>query len=385
MSTSPVDWARAEQVAKLIATRHATPPAELSGWDPPIEQIEQQIEDVTGLRSAAGTATAELIDRPAWIHANIVSFRTLLEPVLDRLNARRPTGSGAGAATALTRQLTAAELGTLLGWMSTRVLGQYDVLVGRDAGGDQADATGTVDGIGAGGGTVVADSTGAGGGIGTGDGAVYLVAANLAGAELKYGFDPVAFRTWVLVHELTHRAQFTGVPWMRGYFTGLVDQALKAVNPDPQALLSALKDALRNRAEARQQVRDSGIAGLIAGPEQRQVIARIGGLMSLLEGHGDVTMTRAAGALVPNADRFARVLAERRRRANPLSRLILRLTGMEGKLNQYAAGERFIDAVEAVGGPRVIDTCWTSPEHLPSLDEIRAPELWLRRMGQLVA
>jgi coenzyme F420 biosynthesis associated uncharacterized protein len=380
---SPVDWARAEQVARLIATRHATPPSHLAGWNPPIELIEQQIEDVTGLRSAAGTATAELIDRPTWIHANIVSFKTLLEPVLDRLSELRPTGSGAGAATALTRQLTAVELGTLLGWMSTRVLGQYDVLVGRDTVDVSVGAIGTADpsalAIGTG---HAIDTAGA---IGTGDGAVYLVAGNLASAEVKYGFDPVAFRTWVLVHELTHRAQFTGVPWMRGYFTGLVDQALKAVNPDPQALLNALKDALRNRAEARQQVRDSGIAGLIAGPEQRRVIARIGGLMSLLEGHGDVTMTRAAGDLVPNADRFARVLAERRRRSNPLSRLILRLTGMEGKLNQYAAGERFIGEVEAVGGPRVIDTCWTSPEHLPSLDEIRSPELWLRRMGQLVA
>lgn len=359
---SPVDWGRAEQVAGLIAARRPAPSGGLAGWDPPMELIEQQIEDVTGLRSAAGTATAELIDRPTWIHANIQSFKSLLEPVLDKLNERRPSGGTANALSSVSRQITGAQLGTLLGWMSTRVLGQYDVLVGRDGPADAGSEA-----------------------IRKSDGAVYLVAPNLASIEDKFGFDPVTFRTWVLVHELTHRAQFTGVPWMRGYFTDMVDEALRAVDPDPQALLAALKDAMRNRVEARQHVRDSGVAGLIASPEQRQVIARIGGLMSLLEGHGDVTMTRAAGELVPDAARFARVLAERRRRGNPMSRLVLRLTGMEGKLNQYAAGERFIQALEAVGGPRAVDTCWTSPDHLPSLDEIRTPALWLQRMGQRVA
>ncbi|MEO5901004.1 MAG: zinc-dependent metalloprotease [Ilumatobacteraceae bacterium] len=351
-AASPVDWERAEQVATLIASRRPAPLGDVAGWDPPMELIEQQIEDVTGLRSAAGTATAQLIDRPTWIHANIESFRALLQPVFEKLEAKRPTGGTANAMNSVSRQIAGAQLGTLLGWMSTRVLGQYDLLVGRD---------------------------------GKGDGAVYLVAANLATVEDKFGFDPTSFRTWVLVHELTHRAQFTGVPWMRGYFTGMVDAAINAVDPDPQVILAALKDALHNRAEARQQVRDSGVAGLIASPEQREVIARIGGLMSLLEGHGDVTMTRAAGELVPDAERFARVLSERRRRGNPLSRLVLRLTGMEGKLNQYAAGERFIAAVEAVGGPRMIDICWESQEQLPSLDEIRTPELWLQRVGERVA
>jgi coenzyme F420 biosynthesis associated uncharacterized protein len=218
-----------------------------------------------------------------------------------------------------------------------------------------------------------------------GDGAVYLVGPNLATLEQRFGFDPIEFRTWVLVHELTHRAQFTGVPWMRAYFTGLVDELLGAVDPRPEVLFGALRDALKRPDEARQQLRETGLAGLIAGPEQRAVIGRIGGLMSLLEGHGDVTMTRAAGDLVPEAARYARVLAARRAKGNPLTRLLMRLTGLEGKLNQYAAGKRFIPAVEAAGGPRAIDACWTSPAMLPSIDEIRDPQQWLCRMARRAA
>ncbi len=106
--------------------------------------------------------------------------------------------------------------------------------------------------------------------------------------------------------------------------------------------------------------------------------------MSLLEGHGDVTMSRAVGDLVPSAGRFSAVLQARRRRSNPLTRLVLRLTGIEGKLNQYAAGERFIAAIEAEGGPRAVDVCWRDPANLPSLDEIRNPQKWLDRVGALV-
>ena len=349
-----VDWARAEQVAIKVAGRSRAPDAHVEGWDPPIGLIEQRIEEVTGLRSAAGTASADLIDRPTWIRANITSFRQLLDPVLSKLATPRPTsGFAAGALNSWSQQIAGAEVGMMLGWIGGRVLGQYDLLVRGDA----ADA----------------------------DGAVYLVGPNLATLEQRFGFDPIEFRTWVLVHELTHRAQFTAVPWMGAYFTGLVDELLGALDPRPEVLLGALRDAFTRPDEARQHLRETGLAGLIAGPEQRAVIGRIGGLMSLLEGHGDVTMTRAAGDLVPDGERYARVLAARRAEGNPLNRLLMRLTGMEGKLNQYAAGERFIAAVEAVGGPRAIDVCWTSPAMLPSIDEIRDPQQWLRRIGRHAA
>jgi coenzyme F420 biosynthesis associated uncharacterized protein len=349
-------WARAEQVAIMVAGRSRAPDPHVEGWDPPIGLIEQQIEDVTGLRSAAGTASAALIDRPTWIRANITSFRQLLDPVLSKLVTQRPTSRfAAGALNSWSQQMAGVQLGTMLGWMGGRVLGQYDLLMRGDA----ADAGG--------------------------DGAVYLVGPNLATLEQRSGFDPIEFRTWVLVHELTHRAQFTGVPWMRAHFTGLVDDLLGAVDPRPEVLLGALRDALKRPDHARQQLRETGIAGLIASPEQRALIGRIGGLMSLLEGHGDVTMTRAAGDLVPDAERYARTLAARRADHNPLNRLLMRLTGMEGKLNQYAAGERFIAAVEAARGPRAIDVCWTSPTMLPSIDEIRDPQQWLRRIDRHAA
>jgi coenzyme F420 biosynthesis associated uncharacterized protein len=346
---SPIDWRRAEQIATRIAGRHAGHEnAAALDVSYMIPRLEDQIETTTGLRSLSGPASVEVIDRPAWIRANISSFQHLLEPLIEQWSAKIPT---TGIAATVSGQIAGAELGALLGWMSSRVLGQYDLLVGRD---DLDDA-------------------------------VYMVGPNLAGLEKRFGFDPVEFRTWVLLHELTHRAQFTGVPWMRAHFTDLVNTSVRFANPDPRRIADAIREALTDRDRARQQVRDTGVFGLIATPEQLEVIQQIAGLMSLLEGHGDVTMSRAVGDLVPSASRFAAVLQARRRRSNPLSRLMLRLTGIEGKLNQYAAGERFIAVVEAQGGNRAIDVCWRAPANLPSLEEIRTPQLWLDRVGALVA
>ena len=343
---SPIDWRRAEQIATGIAGRHPDVVGDaVVDFGHMIAQLEDQIEETTGLRSLAGPAVVQVIDRPDWIRANIASFQHLLAPVLDEWSAKMPSNR---LAANISSQLVGAELGAVLGWMSTRVLGQYDLLVGRD------------------------------------DDAVYMVGPNLAALEKRFGFDPHEFRTWVLLHELTHRAQFTGVPWMKGHFTDLVDVSVRMANPDPHRIAEAIREAFTDRDRARQQVRDSGVFGLIASAEQRAVIQQIAGLMSLLEGHGDVTMSRAAGDLVPSAGRFSAVLQARRRRSNPLTRLILRLTGIEGKLNQYAAGERFIAAIEAEGGPRAVDVCWRAAENLPSMEEIRNPRQWLERMGTLV-
>jgi coenzyme F420 biosynthesis associated uncharacterized protein len=340
---SPVDWDRARRVAEHVARRRH-PYVAATVLDPAIDTdpLEARIAAVTGLRAPTPVDDLRWVDRADWVRANISSFRHLLRPLLDRWPAERHRFGG------ITGTIAGTEVGLLLGWMSTRVLGQYDLLLGE--------------------------------GDGAAPGAVYLVEPNLAAVERRYGFDPRQFRTWVLLHELTHRAQFNGVPWMRDHFRSLVDEALGAVDPSPQAFVRAAKEAFTDRAEAQRRIRDNGLAGLVATPRQREVFARIAGLMSLLEGHGDVTMTRAAGTLVPDAEHFASVLAERRRQASPLAKLLQQLLGLEAKLDQYRAGERFIAEIEAEAGPDAVAACWEGPEHLPSLEEIREPQRWLSRL-----
>jgi coenzyme F420 biosynthesis associated uncharacterized protein len=348
--SAAVDWNRAEQIALRIAARQSVSAPGIITAQEFVERAsiaEERVEATTGLRSRLGAATVQVIDRPDWIRANITSFRNLLEPVMARWTdtSSASTTSVARRAVSVTRQIAAAEMGVMLGWMSGKVLGQYDLLVGD------------VD-----------------------DDAVYLVGPNLLSLEHRFGFAPGDFRMWVTLHELTHRAQFTGVPWMRQHFLDLVHRTLELADPDPAKFLSAARDAMRDRDAARQRLRDGGLAAVVATPEQQLAFGQIAGLMSLLEGHGDVVMDRAGADLISGSERFGRVLRERRKRLNPIGRMVQRLVGLEGKLNQYAAGERFIAEIEAVAGTNVVNRCWERVENLPNLEEIRAPQLWLDRL-----
>ena len=123
-----------------------------------------------------------------------------------------------------------------------------------------------------------------------------------------------------------------------------------------------LKRAADEVRAGRNPTREAGVVGMLATPEQKLALSRISGMMSLLEGHGDVTMDRAGAGEVPGAAHFSQVLHERRTQARGLTKLISKLLGLDAKMRQYAEGERFVEAVEAAGGPR----CWRGCGRAPS-------------------
>ena len=346
----PVDWNMAERVAVRVGGRD---PFESSyhydSLAPDFAELTAEAEELvaaeTGLRSLAGPARARVTDRAGWVRANIKSFSRLLRPITDKLDERM----GTSKLTPFARRATGAEVGALLGWMSTRVLGQYDLLVIEDEDPDEQDV-------------------------------VYYVGPNILALEKRFAFPPREFRLWLALHEVTHRAQFTGVPWMRGHFLGLVEQSLGSVDPDPKRFVDAIRRVAEGVREGRNPLDDGGIVALLATPAQTEVLQQVGGLMSLLEGHGDVTMDRAGAGRIPSAERFSRVLRQRRRNISPAARLVQRLIGLEAKMNQYEQGEQFIAAVEAQGGPALLNRAFEAPANLPSLAEIRAPREWIDRV-----
>ncbi len=167
---------------------------------------------------------------------------------------------------------------------------------------------------------------------------------------------------------------------MREHFLGLVERTLAGIDPDPKALLAALRRSADAIRAGHNPLDEGGIATLIAGPAQYEAILQIGGMMSLLEGHGDVTMNRAAAREIPGAETFNRTLHQRRRQRG-LARILSVLVGLEAKMRQYEQGERFIEAVEAAGGRELMSVVWEAPEWLPSWEEIKSPPLWISRAG----
>ncbi len=321
---------------------------------------EKLVQAETRLTSSAGEAHAEVIDRAAWIDANIRSFRRLLKPVLGPSDSDGPQPNTAMAQ--LVRKVGAVELGTVLGWMSRRVLGQYDLLLATD---DES-APGSGD-----------SGTGA---SGSGD-VVYYVGPNVLATEKRFAFPPSQFRLWLALHELTHRSQFTGVPWLRPHFLHLVTELVEDSEPDVDRIRSGLRSLIAERRAGRDPLAEGGLAAVFATDHQRELVDKVGGMMSLVEGHGDAIMARAAVGHVPSAERFHQVMHHRRKSSRGVARLLQRLMGIEAKLQQYHAGGKFIEAIEAERGDRAVDRIWDSPEFLPSLGEIREPSIWLARVS----
>jgi coenzyme F420 biosynthesis associated uncharacterized protein len=352
--TDLIAWDTAGQVAKRVA-RTQTPLTEYerrsleSDFEEMTARAEELVEAETGLRSLIGPARARVADRAQWVDANVASFQRLLRPVLVKLSERMASGRVrlSPLPLSVTRQLAGAELGLVLGWMSGRVLGQYDQLLIEDERPDDQDI-------------------------------VYYVGPNVVGVERKYGFPPSEFRLWLALHEVTHRMQFTGVPWLREHFLGLVERTLAGLDPDPKALVAALKRSADSVRAGRNPLDEGGLATLIAGPDQYAAIQEIAGMMSLLEGHGDIVMDRAGADVIPGASLFSRTLHERRKQRG-LAKVLSVLIGMDAKMRQYEQGERFITAVEASGGRELFSRVWEGPEWLPSWAEIRSPEQWISR------
>jgi coenzyme F420 biosynthesis associated uncharacterized protein len=348
-----ISWETATDVATRVARRREViTPYQQRLMEVDFEELTVEAEELvtieTGLRSLAGPARARVADRPQWVNANVASFQRLLRPVTDKLAAQVDrNGAWTPIPASLSRQISGAQIGLVLGWMSTRVLGQYDQLLIEDEHPEDQDI-------------------------------VYYVGPNVASVERRYGFPPREFRLWLALHEVTHRAQFTGVPWMRAHFLSLVERTLAGVDPDPKVFVAALRRAVDEIRAGRNPLDEGGLLTLIAGPEQKAAIQEIGGLMSLLEGHGDITMDRAGADRIPNAAWFSRTLKERRRQRG-LAKLMSALIGLDAKMQQYEQGERFIEAVESAGGRSLLAKVWDGPEWLPGWSEIRAPEIWIAR------
>ena len=355
-----VAWDTAERVAGWVGGRSKIPapyrPDLLQAdFEELTAQAEELVAESTGLRSSSGPARARVTDRAGWVHANISSFQRLVGPHLDRLDPtklshpNRVTERLAVPLATAGRVATGTQMGLVLGWLSTRVLGQYDLLLTEEAVEDQD--------------------------------MVYFVGPNVVALEQLHGFEPREFRLWLALHEVTHRCQFTAIPWMRDYFVSLVEEGIGSLEPDPSRFAEALKRMTEEIRAGRNPLRDNGALGLVATPEQLEGLHRIQALMSLLEGHGDVTMDRAGAAAIPSAAHFSEVLRQRRKQTRGPARLLQQLIGIEAKLRQYEEGERFIAAVEDSGGTELLDRAWRGPEWLPSLLEIRNPSAWISRVG----
>ncbi|MFF0555434.1 zinc-dependent metalloprotease [Streptomyces sp. NPDC020472] len=299
-----------------------------------------------------------VVDRAGWIKANVAGFRELLTPLLGKMQERRSATPGSAMLGAVGGKVTGVELGMLLSFLASRILGQYETF---------APATRDL-------------PAGADGG-----GRLLLVAPNIVHVERELDVSPHDFRLWVCLHEETHRTQFTGVPWLRDHLQGEIQSFLAATDVDPGTVVERLREAVQTLAGGRPEGEEGepspSLVELVQTPEQREILGRLTAVMSLLEGHADYVMDGVGPQVVPSvAEIREKFQARRARGASRLDLALRRLLGLDAKLRQYRDGERFVRSVVDQVGMDGFNRVWTSPNTLPTKAEIAAPADWIARV-----
>jgi coenzyme F420 biosynthesis associated uncharacterized protein len=343
-----VDWAVARSIAGKIAGDPGRPQladdlAELCA------DGERRVVAYTGLRPASALPPPELIDRPAWLDANLAVMRSTLDPVVDRMtppSTRTPSAMNE-ALKAAGGLVISAEVGGLVGLMAQRVLGQYDV--------SPVDPHGPA--------------------------RLLFVAPNLRDAASRLDVDERSLVHWVALHELTHAVQFASVPWLRTHIAELMREMLETLDVrfrfDLRAARGAVNpSALRDRVD---RLRDEGLITAVIGADRRITLDRVQATMALIEGHAEHVMDAAGADAIADLTQLRSALDRRRRDRSGPWRIVERLLGLEMKMRQYEVGKRFCDAVVAKQGIAGLNRAWRGPEALPTWAELDDPPSWLAR------
>jgi coenzyme F420 biosynthesis associated uncharacterized protein len=349
-----VDWATVERLAigRLDRAPGALTPEELAASEADYAAAMARI--VPALSAALGTELpgvverSGVVDRAGWVRANTASFASLIGKLEgDLLDQVMPPGGGLPvAAMALAnRWITTRQLAVLLGFMGQRVLGQYDLaLLSAEAA----------------------------------PGRLLFVEENIRGTAKALGVPLGPFRTWIALHETTHAFEFEAHPWLRPYLASRLERQLKLFGRDVREMgreaIRGLGRALRGEGGG-----EHWIERLMTD-EQRSLFRETQAVMSLLEGFSDYVMDEVGAALVPDVEQLRARFDERRARRTPFERAMLRLTGMDLKLEQYKKGEIFVRAIADARGPAALVRLWDGPESLPREGEIEEPQRWIARV-----
>ena len=311
-----------------------------------VAELRQLADEAAGHVAAytelSGPASpVRVVDRKDWATINISGLRQVINPLVAKLAGDGDPGPFVNA---VGSRVTGVQAGTVLAYLSGKVLGQYEV-------------------------------------FSSDPGTLLLVAPNIVEVERKLDANPRDFRLWVALHEVTHRTQFTAVPWLRGHFLGEVRAFVDAAQSPAEQLaerlrrgVAALADSIRN-PDSRASVLD-----LVQTPAQKAVLDRLTAIMTLLEGHAEFVMDGVGPEVVPTVEEIRARFNRRREAANPFDRMLRKLLGIEVKLRQYAEGRRFVHGIVDRVGMAGFNRVWESPLTLPYLNELGDPDAWVARV-----
>jgi coenzyme F420 biosynthesis associated uncharacterized protein len=346
-----IDWATVERTAVQMSQSSEAPvrnrAAAREQYTEMVRRSEPLIADYLNVQLPQPIQRIAVMDRREWLQANINSFTQLfglIEEIYHR-NAKQGT-LGATMAAGVNRRVLSVQVGVLLGVLSRKVLGQYDLSL------------------------LAPEPTG---------GALYFVEPNIARVQEELGLDAHDFRLWIALHETTHAYEFEAYPWVREHFHTLLHRYFDTVNEQLQSLRGGVGPVLGRIFE--NWGKGQHWMEMLQTPTQRALFQELQALMSLVEGYSNHIMNAIGKQVMPNFEVIEQRVEARKESRTVAQQLFNRITGMDLKLLQYQQGQHFVDTVVRQRDITFASRVWERAENLPSLEEIRNPERWIARMS----
>lgn len=354
-----IDW----QQVRNIAYRMTNEPAANAEWQAKWNKYYKElvlrvvpiIEEYVETKLPRELNSVNVVSRSSWVDANIISFKNLFEP-MEAMNREAIKKAGAFSQSVVggfNQLVLSSEVGILLGYLAQRVLGQYDLsLLGKES---------------------------------ANDGKVYFVEPNINKVIGALNLSGDEFRLWIALHESTHAFEFESYPWVRDYFNEILGRYFNYIKNDfeqmsSQGGLGGFINRIRNNS-------DQGGAWLerIMTPEQRELFQQLQALMSIVEGYSNHVMNAVGEKLMPNYNQIKDRVEHRQKNRSLIDRVFVKLIGLNLKMEQYRLGEIFVDSVVAKKGITFGNLMWKQPSYVPTLEEVKNPDLWIARIEKLEA
>lgn len=341
----PVNWEIARQIARAVAgaggSDRAPTEEVLSDISIACRAAELRVTERTGLELTS-TTTAKILGRVAWAETNLAGFAPLIDRLASRLGGQMQGAAPPAFMSALGPFLFGIQMGFLVGYLSRRVLGQYDLCYPAAE-----------------------------------QGCLYFVYPNIVEVETELDLDPGQFRMWLALHEVTHELEFQSIPWTRDHFIKLIERYVDAAEIDSDEVAVRLRSLADPEQLDRLLQRPDELLPMLMSPSQHHVLAEIQAFMSVLEGYAEWTMNIVGAEILDQYEKMREGINRRRVERSSVERMLEQLVGLDLKREQYRAGEKFIQAIAAADG---LNRLWESPSNLPTLEEIQEPAKWLSRV-----
>jgi len=345
-----VNW----QVAREVAYSLAGPPEPVP--DDAVREMEALVRAAqmllaahTGMACFDEVAAVRVVDRRGWVDGNLQAFRYLIEPLARTLGigVAGPAEPAANPLEAMMRPLAplllAIQVGAVVGHLSQRAFGQFDLSVPR----------------------LDADN-------------LFFVRQNIAGLEDQVAAASRDTRLYVALHEVSRRALFN-LPWVRTRLRDLLDEYISSVVVDLPRMQERLGD-LGDPSRLQELLSDpSTLIADVASPRQVETMARLEAFLGFVEGYADYATEAAAAQTLPYLDDLRAALDRVRAETGEGENLATAMTGLT--VTRAPEAREFCRVVAGRVGMEGLNVVWADAANIPTTAELDEPAIWLARIA----